>query len=620
MQGSEEIRSREEQSYAENYAMTYDVDTAYPPSVVEFERIAGYRQYNLVDVRINPIQYTPISGILTYYPDIIVEIEYKMEIDNTPNTFVSDSTFFEQEARNIIVNYDETTAWYDTRKDGAEQYPFVILTLDSLTASIDDLVNWEESKGKNVQVVTTSWVASQYPGYDLAEKIRNFLREKYSADQWGIQDLLIIGHQDDIPMRETWQDVGGGHPETDFYYAELSLPDNVSWDADGDHQYGESSDPIDFYGEIAVGRIPWSDPETVEHICQKSIAFEQNTNPSFKNNILLLGAIIDDTTDGATYMEYCVNSTLHPWMAHWSKTRLYEFSSEYRKDYLLTRANVVNVWSKGTYGFVSWNAHGAPEGTSFIRTSDCQNLNDNYPAIIASASCSNSDTDYLNIGQAMMKQGAVGFLGANKVAYYCSNWTDPRDGDDQSFKYFFMTAITSENLTQGQAHHSALCEMYSLGLWFNLRYEVFIQGSLWGNPDLGMMSYSTNNPPAQPAIPEGRSQGKIRIEHTYSSTTNDMDNDALYYFFSWGDGFDSGWLGPYNSGEEVKASHTWVEQDSYEISVIVQDDNGTKSNWSDPLQVTMPFTLMSPFSGMIQWLFHMFPHAFPIMRHLLGFT
>ncbi len=589
-QGNKEIQVYSEHLFAENYQATYSVDNAYPESVVEFERTAGFRHYNLVDVRINPLQYAPISGTLTFYPDIMVDIHYEMTDRDSSDEISSDAgEIFEQQAREIILNYEEAKEWYLLKQGGTTQYPFVILTLDSLTSCIDDLVAWEQAKGKNVQVVTTSWITSQYTGYDLAEKIRNFLREKYPSEEWGIQDLLIIGHRDDIPMRETWQDVGGGNPETDFYYAELTSPDNVSWDADGDHQYAENSDPIDFYSEIAVGRIPWSDQDTVEHICQKSVSYEQNTDPSFKNNILFLGAFIDENTDGATFMEYTANSTLHPWMAYWMKTRLYEFASLFRKDYLLTHANVVNVWSKGKYAFVSWHAHGSPQGTSFITTADCQYLNDAYPAIISAASCSNSDTAYLNIGQAMMKQGAVGFLGANKVAFYRSGWDDPSDGSDQSMKYFFKSAVTSENYTQGQAHQYALREMYIKGLWNYPRYETFIQGSLWGNPDLGMAAHCKNDCPAKPLTPDGPTKGKILVEHTYSSSTTDPNNDALYYFFSWGDGFDSGWLGPFGSGESVEASHSWTEEDSYEIQVIAQDINGTKSVWSDPLPVVMPY-------------------------------
>lgn len=620
-QGNQKIQLMEEQRYAKNYKTTYSVEDAYPESIVEFERTAGFRKYNLVDVRVNPLRYSPVSGMLTYYSDIVIHIQYEMRDGFTSDDIVYDvEELYEQRASEIILNYEETKAWYPLRKSGADQYPFVIITLDSLTSSIDDLVAWEQVKGKNVQVVTTSWIDSQYTGYDLAEKIRNFLREKYPSEEWGIQDLLIIGHRDDIPMRETWQDIGGGKPETDFYYAELTSPDNISWDADEDHQYGENSDPIDFYGEITVGRIPWSDQATVEHICQKSVQYEQNNDPSFKNNILFLAAFIDDNTDGATFMEYVANSTFHPWMSYWMKTRLYEFQSQFRKDYLLTRINVVKVWSEGKYAFVTWHAHGSPQGTSFINANDCQHLNDEYPAIISAASCSNSDTDYLNIGQAMMKKGAVGFLGANKVAYYCSGWDEPNDGDDQSLKYFFNSCITSENYTQGQAHQYALSKMYSDGLWINPYYEAFIHGSLWGNPDLGMKSYVKNDSPAKPLTPDGPAEGKIRVEHTYSSSTTDPNNDALYYFFSWGDGFDSGWIGPYEPGESVEASHTWAEQDSYEIKVIAQDSNGTKSVWSDPLPIDMPRNNLYRYPFILQVLRNLLqnhPLIFPLFRLLV---
>ena len=57
-------------------------------------------------------------------------------------------------------------------------------------------------------------------------------------------------------------------------------------------------------------------------------------------------------------------------------------------------------------------------------------------AIIFADACSNSDTDDLNIGQAMLKQGGVGFLGATKVAYGMSAWNDPYDGSSQSLDLF----------------------------------------------------------------------------------------------------------------------------------------------------------------------------------------
>lgn len=564
---------------------------SYESDIVYLVGTSGYRAYNLVDVRVSPFVYSPTSGIVEYYPTISLTITYQLDIDSYKPVLIQDPSQREI-TKDVILNIDQAQEWYTALQKCSrmETYDFVIIILDSLVDAVESLVQWETEKGRSVKVVTLSWITDNYVGYDDAEKIRNFLREKYPDDQWGIQYVCIIGHLDDIPMRKTSQRIGINYEpvETDFYYAELSLPDNESWDSDNDHLYGENADSIDYFGEVFVGRIPWSEPDIVRHICEKSVAFEQNTDPSFKNNILLLANFIDENTDGATFMEYCVNEELHPWMKTWLKTRLYERNSIYHYDYVLNRINVVNVWSKGTYGVVSWNSHGNPYGSgNFISVDDCQYLNDEFPSIISAASCSNSDTDYLNIGQVMMGQGAVGFLGANKVAFYQSQWDDPSDGSDQSFKYFFLSAITSGKFTQGQAHQYAISEMYQRGLWDMLKYETFCHGSLFGNPDISLILSCDNNAPMKPGTPDGATLGQIHKEQTYSTVSIDPEGDEIYYCFSWGDGVIE-WFGPYKSDLEVEVSHTWTEGGDFEIKVKAKDVYGAESEWSDPLQVAMP--------------------------------
>ncbi len=497
------LRQRDLQRYERNFKEAYESDNAYPANVVEFVRTAGYRRYNLVDVRIAPVQYHPVSGRLIFYPNIKVDVRYSLSaaprsvmVDFLPRT--------ERVAEGIVANYDQAGAWYAAPRDGGRGlHDFVIITLDSLTSSVTPLVNAETSKGRNVQVVTTSWINSNYPGgYDLAENIRNFLRDKYPSGEWGIEDVLIVGHYDNVPMRRCAQDVGYGQPETDFYYAELSLPDDQSWDDDWDHQYGEDSDSIDFYAEVNVGRIPWSSPATVQSICEKSVAYEQNTDPAFKKNILLLGSYFWEDTDNAQLMEAKVNPA---WMSDWTMTRMYEQNSTvysiFPCDLPISHANVMSVWPSGQFAFVNWAGHGSPTSThmmgyssqAFIRSSDCSSLNDNYPAIIFADACSNSDTDEVNIGQSMLEQGAVGFVGATKVAFGSRGWNDPYDGSGQSMDYFFTTSVTSGLYTQGEAHQRALREMYTNGLWYYPYYETFEWGALWGNPCLSMGAVTPPN-------------------------------------------------------------------------------------------------------------------------------
>ena len=504
----------EKQRYDENYRATYGNDDAYPPRAVEFVRSAGYRQYNLVDVRVTPFAYRPLSGRLVYYPDVTVEVRYRlpdkraiMPVDNLVRT--------ERIADEIILNRAEAEAWYPLSPAKSRGlFDFVIITLDSLTSSVTPLVDWETSKGRTVRVVTTSWINTTYPGgYDLAENMRNFLRDKYPSGEWGIEDVLLVGHYDHVPMRRTAQDVGYGQPETDYYYAELSLPDDQSWDDDEDHQYGENSDPIDFYAEVNVGRIPYSDSTTVSSICNKSVAYEQNEPAAFKRNMLLLGSFFWEDTDNAELMEAKIDN---PVMTDWTFTRMYEQNSTvystFPCDYELRHSTVQSVWPAGTYAFVNWAGHGSPTSShimgysseAFITSSDCALLDDDYPAIIFADACSNHDTDdNNNIGRAMLGQGAVGFVGSNKVAFGCPGWNDPSDGSSQSMDYYFTTKVTINDYTQGAAHQWALRQMYIYGLWYYPRYETFEWGALLGNPNLGMgVPALVCDPPPVPADPE----------------------------------------------------------------------------------------------------------------------
>jgi hypothetical protein len=585
-----EVAEKEEQVYKENYEHTYKSSEAYPKSIVEFERTAGFRKYNLVDVRVSPFSYKPLTGKLTYYPDIKVKVNYAYPQNINPSDIMVDNVeSFEQRASEFILNYEIAKDWYPTSQGVRESYNYVIITLDSLTSSVQDLVDWEESKGRNVKVVTTSWINSNYAGYDSAEKIRNFLIDKYPSYEWGIEYVCLIGSYDDVQIRRVSQSTGYGQPETDFYHAELSLPDDSSWDLNGNHQYCENSDPIDFYSEVYLGRIPWSDPSVVESICAKTIAYEQNNDASFKKNILLLGAFFWPDTDNAVLMEYKTDDSIHPWMADWTMTKMYEDGqSTYPMDYNLNYNNVKTVWSQGTFAFVDWAGHGSPTAcyeyypsTAFVDTVTCNSLNDDYPAIVFADACSNSDTDENNIGQMMLKQGAVGFLGATKVAYGMPAWTEPYSGSSQSLDYFFTTGCTEGILTQGESHQLALQEMYEYSLWYYQKYEHCQWGALWGNPDLTMGEVVTSEPPAVPEKPSGPDSGVPLTEFTFSTTTTDPEQDNIYYLFEWGDGNDSGWVGPYESGQTGEASHIWENIGNYDIKARAKDENGAKSDWSE---------------------------------------
>ena len=56
---------------------------------------------------------------------------------------------------------------------------YLIITNDDLKESFEELANWKMSKGIPALVVTTSQIEENYPGFDLAEKIYNYLKDVY---------------------------------------------------------------------------------------------------------------------------------------------------------------------------------------------------------------------------------------------------------------------------------------------------------------------------------------------------------------------------------------------------------------------------------------------------------
>jgi len=123
--------------------------------------------------------------------------------------------------------------------------------------------------------------------------------------------------------------------------------------------------------------------------------------------------------------------------------------------------------------------------------------------------------------------------------------------------------------------------------------------------------------PCKPWKPSGPPNGNVGTQYTYTTVAHDPNEDNVYYWWDWGDGTNSGWLGSYPSGQQVSASYTWTTEGTYSIKVKAKDTDGKESDWSEPLSVTMPKN-----KALINTLFlrflERFPHAFPTLRNLLG--
>ena len=99
----------------------------------------------------------------------------------------------------------------------------------------------------------------------------------------------------------------------------------------------------------------------------------------------------------------------------------------------------------------------------------------------------------------------------------------------------------------------------------------------------------TNNPPNKPTRPSGSTSGKTGTSYRYESYFSDPDGDSMEILFDWGDGNDTGWIGPVASGTSVGQYHTYSLDGTYSVKTKARDiPDNDESVWSDPLSVTMP--------------------------------
>ena len=125
-----------------------------------------------------------------------------------------------------------------------------------------------------------------------------------------------------------------------------------------------------------------------------------------------------------------------------------------------------------------------------------------------------------------------------------------------------------------------------------------------------------NQPPNKPNKPQGKISGKVKKEYIYSTTTQDIDNDLIWYTWNWGDGTYTELVGPYQSGDICEVSNVWYIEGAYNITVFATDEHGVSSGWSDPLVVSITKNKQYINRPILNFLQNQLV-LFPILRQLL---
>jgi len=103
------------------------------------------------------------------------------------------------------------------------------------------------------------------------------------------------------------------------------------------------------------------------------------------------------------------------------------------------------------------------------------------------------------------------------------------------------------------------------------------------------LGIANNTAPAKPTI-TGPAKGKPGVTYEYTIKAIDAEGQQVSYFVDWGDGNSTGWLGPYDSGEQIIVNHTWQTKETFTVKAKAKDSIGAESEWAT-LAVKIPILL-----------------------------
>ena len=141
--------------------------------------------YNILNLSFRPISWNPADGTAEVFSSITLTISYRM--DNMASGTAVRSETGEMVAadmvRSLVLNpQDVTGTGAAVVPVGALEYgDYLIIVSDDLEADFEPLAEWKTLKGIPASIVTTGYIAMNYSGVDLAQKIRFFLRSIYDT-------------------------------------------------------------------------------------------------------------------------------------------------------------------------------------------------------------------------------------------------------------------------------------------------------------------------------------------------------------------------------------------------------------------------------------------------------
>jgi len=548
----------------------------------------------------------------------------------------------------IIVEYEESALPSEFNDD----YNFIIIGPSEFSDELASFITHKISRGITTIFVSLNDIYNgvHFPvtGRDDQEKIKYFI--KNAMENWNTDFVLLVGGISKFPARETHVQIGDDDDEiflSDLYYADIYNDTGgfCSWDSNNNDVFGEydwgtshNFDEVDLYPDVFLGRLACVSGSEVTISVNKIITYENNEAYAqhWFNNLVVVGGDHYPGDSKAVDEGEFVNKEIMEIMAGFIPDRIWDSNGRLSGTIPSGVKTINNAINSGC-GFVDFSGHGNPQvwathphedEINWIPTpsgrylyTEVQGLsNGNKLPIIIIGACStckyNVDPDCFGWSFILNNNGGgIAVCGASGLDWFYSGEYIAKKGFEKicidAFDAYHNGAMTFGEMWSGAVSGYIYAGMDALD------HKTVEEFQPFGDPTLSIRGDS--QPPNKPTKPSGPANGKAGTTYSYSTSAIDPEGDQVYYLFDWGDNTTSGWFGPFNSGNTGTADHKWTSEGSFVIKSIAKDENGLISVWSDSLSVTMPKNKPLNFNfNLINRLLERFPHAFPILRQLLG--
>ena len=266
-------------------------DRLYPSEPCEVTKLGSARDLGIAILECSCGQYDPVTDVMTFYASIDVQVAFSggsghFLSDRAENPFENSASVGAQAVLNHDVIGDYLSA--DAAMVASIGEEFLILTHPDYRGPAEELADWKRDKGILTRVVEVN--DGDGPGPDTRAEIDALIDDHYNHGSVRPSYVLLFGDHDDIP---TWiiqrliKDPGV-MLATDFPYAQ------VNTDPDPYH--------IDFFPDLALGRIPVNTVTQAQTVVDKIIAYESEP-PELGDGPLLLDPYTEATV--AASFECC---------------------------------------------------------------------------------------------------------------------------------------------------------------------------------------------------------------------------------------------------------------------------------------------------------------------------